>query len=1062
MKKLISIVMAVCLVLSTLPVLALSDSGGENLALHKKVTASNYLSGHEPKNLTDGDVVSGWSPDVGVNHWAMVDLGAEYQINKVVIEMRKDFNQPETRQGFEVRASNSSDMSDYVVLAKQGASPVEHAGRFIGQVVEPGSYRYVQVIKTDGMYFYMTEILVYGSTGGSDDGLQSAPTFTDMEGSAEKDMVSLLTLLGIMQGYDDNTFRPDKQITRAEACQMITKLLGLDSSGATSKMFTDVPLTYWGAAPIQLLSGLGAVSGMGDGTFMPEEKVSYGQFVKMLLSSLGYEQLAQVRGGYPTGYFIMAAFHGIELSGVSADKPLTRKEAVRLLYRALDVNMAKPVRIEDGHVIYESNEDKTLLNSVFDVYRYRGTVSATEYSALFGGKRLSKGHISVGTEEYLTGMDTFEALGRDVNYYVKENEGAKEDILLFYEIRKQDETLTVFAKDILPGNDTDSLSYYTDEEQKHSETVSIAKAADVYKNEEYVRDANENTIRPKTGCVRLVDANGDGDYDHIFVYEYENLVVSNASVENDELALNGLYGNYCNVRLAGSATRVRLTDKNGKTISAGAIETNDIASVYANSDNSFVWIAVSGDKRSGTVEALLDDGVLCDGEELEYAPSYLEALKNNAYGSKTVNVGETLTLLLDVEGKIAAVVAEDGSAQGADLKYGYLAALDLSKGIGDNLILMMADVTGNLKEFSCAEKLKLNGVATDHAKAATALKGSAHNGTFGQLIRYRSNSEGKISAIYTSDYASEDYGIVLGSAGTEKEYYYHQPTKGMYLVSGGGAAQYFISGNTLMFTVPRYSASASSEMQNAKHYSVITGNSFGNYVHYDAEAYNADEAGVADVIVNYVAPLSSDDGSDALKETHGPVLLVERLTESVNEDGETYGKLYAYADGGDKVNYLFDKSQELDQFRFIGATGETKHSLSCGDVIRCSVSGNTITSAIILFRAAAPMAFSNGKSWDDDSVYPPVTRTVGGVVKNIYGNYMQLALGDPATGNVADFSTESYDYTGACAYIYDSAKKKLSEISVLDLPQYTYQNDSSARVFVRTNLGAVKLLLIVK
>ena len=247
-------------------------------------------------------------------------------------------------------------------------------------------------------------------------------------------------------------------------------------------------------------------------------------------------------------------------------------------------------------------------------------------------------------------------------------------------------------------------------------------------------------------------------------------------------------------------------------------------------------------------------------------------------------------------------------------------------------------------------------------------------------------------------------------------------------------------------------------MRNKKHYSVISGGSFGNYVHYNAEAYNTNEAGVAEVVVNYVKPLSSDDGSDALKETHGPVLLVDKIVTAINEDGETYGKLYAYADG-DRKKYDFDESADLNMFRFIGESGETKHALERGDVIRCSVSGNMITSAIILFRSAAPLALSNGKTWDNESVYPPVTRTIAGVLKNIYGDYMELALGDPLTDALDSFATEKYDYTKGNIYLYDTQKDKLGTLSALELPQYTYQAAPEARVFVRTSYGAAQLVV---
>ena len=1045
--------------LSAAPVLALSDVTSENLALHKKVTASSYLGGYEPKYLTDGDVVSGWSPNSGVNHWAMVDLGAEYKINQVVVEMRKDYDQPETRKGFEVRASASADMSDYVVLAKQGSASIEHGGHFVGNVVDPGNYRYIQVIKTDGTYFFITEIMVYGSKGSNDGEWKAAPNFTDMKNVSENNMIQLLTLLGITSGYDDNSFKPEKSVTRAEACQMIANLLGAGGAGASQQLFTDVPISYWGAASINALYGLGAVSGMGDGTFLPEEKVTYGQFIKMLLSSLGYGDLSQLRGGYPTGYFIMAAFNGIELSETPIDKPLTRKEAGCLLYKALDVNAAKPIGVENDRVIYEADEKETVLNSVFDVYRYRGKVAATEYSALYGEKRLNRGQIRVGTETYRTAMDTFEILGRDIIYYVLEGNNTSEKILLYYETRRQDNAVTVSADDILPGSDLYSVSYYTDEEQKHTNSLSLVKTVDLYRNEQYVDNPTAGDMHPKNGKVRFVDADNDGLYDNVFVYEYESLVVNNVNVSNDELSLIGLYGNYLNLQLGSSGVRVRLTDKNDAAISAMAIEKGDVAAIYANADHSFVWVAVSGDKCSGTVEEILDDGVVINGEELEFSDSYRDALKRNMYGTKKTVIGEKVSFLLDVEGKVAAVSDEDSSLQEADIQYAYLAAADLKPGIGNNLTLMMADSTGVLKEFSCAEKMKLNDAATSHKDIESALRTSAHNGIYGQLVRYRSNASGEISAIYTSASVSPDNGIVIGDA--ETEYYYHSPTKALYRVSGSAAPQYFVSNNTLMFTVPRYSAEASAEMTNRKHYSVIGGSSFGNYVHYNAEAYNANQAGVAEVVVNYVKPLASDDGSDALKETHGPVLLVDQIVTAINADGETYGKLYTYVDG-ERKEYRFDVSAELNQFRFIGASGESKHSLKRGDVIRCSVSEDTITSAIILFRSADPMALSNGKVWDDEAVYPPVTRTIAGVVKNIYGDYMELALGDPLTGALGSFETEKYDYTKADIYIYDTKKDRLSIVSALDLPQYTYQTDSEARIFVRTSYGAPLLVLIVK
>lgn len=70
--------------------------------------------------------------------------------------------------------------------------------------------------------------------------------FGDIENHWAAREISALTQLGFINGYSDNTFRPDKNLTRAEAVKLINKALNIEpDSDETRKVFSDLPETHW-------------------------------------------------------------------------------------------------------------------------------------------------------------------------------------------------------------------------------------------------------------------------------------------------------------------------------------------------------------------------------------------------------------------------------------------------------------------------------------------------------------------------------------------------------------------------------------------------------------------------------------------------------------------------------------------------------------------------------------------------------------------------------------------------------------------------------------------------
>ncbi len=89
----------------------------------------------------------------------------------------------------------------------------------------------------------------------------------------------------IVEGYEDNTFRPDQAISRAEMTVMIAKALKLKGTeGATP--FADINPNYWAAPFIIEMKTKGYISGYRNGTFKPNDNATRAEFVTVLKGAL--------------------------------------------------------------------------------------------------------------------------------------------------------------------------------------------------------------------------------------------------------------------------------------------------------------------------------------------------------------------------------------------------------------------------------------------------------------------------------------------------------------------------------------------------------------------------------------------------------------------------------------------------------------------------------------------------------------------------------------------------------------------------------------------------------
>ena len=156
--------------------------------------------------------------------------------------------------------------------------------------------------------------------------------------------VSELVELGVIAGYDDGFFRPEREITRTEFCALMARTLGINKDEyAPSKLpFTDVSEGYWGETYISFCYELGIVNGMGDGVFWPAEKVTLEQATKMAVCAIGKgeEALSYIGEKWYSGYVKLAEknnlFYKIEQNFAT---PAVRGDIAQLVYNMIDTGL---------------------------------------------------------------------------------------------------------------------------------------------------------------------------------------------------------------------------------------------------------------------------------------------------------------------------------------------------------------------------------------------------------------------------------------------------------------------------------------------------------------------------------------------------------------------------------------------------------------------------------------------------------------------------------------------------------------------------------------------------
>ena len=175
----------------------------------------------------------------------------------------------------------------------------------------------------------------------------SANAFKDDKSISDDyaEAVAVLNGMGVFKGYEDNSFKPEGNITRAEVATIIYRIYTADvakndKSGlyATYNKFSDMAGASWAAGYIGYCANAELVKGYPNGTFQPSGNVTGYEVLAMILRAVGYDKNGEFTGAdWALNVAKYAEQAGVlkNIKGVDLNAPATRELVAEMLFRGI-------------------------------------------------------------------------------------------------------------------------------------------------------------------------------------------------------------------------------------------------------------------------------------------------------------------------------------------------------------------------------------------------------------------------------------------------------------------------------------------------------------------------------------------------------------------------------------------------------------------------------------------------------------------------------------------------------------------------------------------------------
>ena len=375
---------------------------------------------------------------------------------------------------------------------------------------------------------------------------------TDKDEIVNKDAVSMLVSLGIIEGKPDGSYGPTENVDRAQMAKMLSVIMnkGVDNSAlyqSVNSGLVDVN-TNWAKGHINYCYTTGIIAGRGNGKFDPSATVTALEAAKMLLVAVGYDPAIEGFEGadWAINVSVRADEQGI-FEGFTKDlsAPLNRDDAALLIYNALDVEMIQSYTTNNYPIVY--SDHRTILADKYGVIKVQGVVVANEWASLasddgdaalkegkttiYNGEGIfsTTGNTTVSKEDASLKTQTFnvstpvDMLGKTVNLYIKKTTILADSTVYGDPVVSDVNTVVTTGETVLYSGAKDPQVDYDKLLGENGLTDKDAKYFWNYNSGKYIPNTTEKygdkTANVKGATLTIIDNNGDGEVDYVLSVE---------------------------------------------------------------------------------------------------------------------------------------------------------------------------------------------------------------------------------------------------------------------------------------------------------------------------------------------------------------------------------------------------------------------------------------------------------------------------------------------------------------------------------------------------------------
>lgn len=579
------------------------------------------------------------------------------------------------------------------------------------------------------------------------------------------DKIGLLSNLEIFE-YEYDVW---DSVSRAEYALILAKLLTLDKtlSEEVTSAYSDVEDDDSYAPAINCLKELGIMNGKTATEFYPEDELTLDEAAAGLIRLLGYEQVAQAKGGYAGGYKRTAIDLGA-MNGVTADmyeEYISAGAVAIMICNLLDTPIVNNFVLENTDISVGANTTVTIAKDYLNLLSDKGKVNSYDIIDLYGKREqaLELECVEINGTKFEYMYDAIpEFLGYDVTYYYKENKG-NVPTLVYASKNSSAKEITVYSNEISAASS--SHIEYKDSKNKRK-TYKLQNPIVLYNG--YAVPKMEESYVPKNGYIKMISNNGSS-YDVLMIFDYESFVVKS----NLEGIVGFQYGAMLNgensVDLSGEKIMASVR-KDGEIVGYDAISKGQAISIAYNPNVGY-FAELSGNTVDGVVDSSKEDPdytLTINGNEYKVNPSFLNLINNGAVGTSPVQVGQKHSFIIDFLGKIVGMTEVESVVH-----YGYIKGIKRTdKLTGDLLARIYSSESGGWKDYSFDEKCQLNGkkatndeiiaavegyIAAMAAKTVPNADGSYEDESYyTPIVKFKVSNEGLIKNIVT-DYIEGDH-----------------------------------------------------------------------------------------------------------------------------------------------------------------------------------------------------------------------------------------------------------------------------------------------------------------